>query len=98
MAGGLGLGLKSLVELHGGSVAARSDGPGTGTELIVRLPDCSDDCRTIEPPGSPGAPLAPPPSTRKRSVCCAESNCHFLGTALALPSSVDPDARVAFAG
>lgn len=31
MAGGLGLGLKSLVELHGGSVAARSDGPGTGT-------------------------------------------------------------------
>jgi signal transduction histidine kinase len=56
---GLGLGLalvKSLVELHGGSVAARSDGPGTGTELIVRLPDCCDDCPTIEPPRRPGAP------------------------------------------
>jgi PAS domain S-box-containing protein len=39
--GGLGLGLaisRALVEAHGGTIAASSDGPGQGSRLIVRLP------------------------------------------------------------
>ncbi|HEX6903124.1 MAG TPA: ATP-binding protein [Thermoanaerobaculia bacterium] len=39
--GGLGIGLtlvRQLVELHGGRVEARSDGPGHGSEFAVRLP------------------------------------------------------------
>jgi PAS domain S-box-containing protein len=39
--GGLGIGLslvRGLVTLHGGKVEAHSDGLGTGTEFIVRLP------------------------------------------------------------
>jgi CheY-like chemotaxis protein len=39
--GGLGIGLtlvQQLVKLHGGSVAARSDGLGHGSEFSVRLP------------------------------------------------------------
>jgi PAS domain S-box-containing protein len=39
--GGLGIGLaivRNLIERHGGSVAARSDGPGHGSEFEIRLP------------------------------------------------------------
>jgi CheY-like chemotaxis protein/nitrogen-specific signal transduction histidine kinase len=39
--GGMGLGLtlvRSLVQLHGGSVEARSEGPGCGSEFVVTLP------------------------------------------------------------
>ncbi|HWG30346.1 MAG TPA: ATP-binding protein [Steroidobacteraceae bacterium] len=55
--GGLGIGLtlvKLLVEMHGGSVEARSDGgPGEGAEFIVRLPSSEDAAAASFEPFAP---------------------------------------------
>jgi signal transduction histidine kinase/ActR/RegA family two-component response regulator len=54
---GLGVGLalvRRLVEMHGGNVAARSDGPGQGSEFVVRLPAVSGSARPIETALGPG--------------------------------------------
>ena len=50
--GGLGLGLsivKHLVELHGGSVAASSEGLGKGSRFEVRLPALDPAFASVEP-------------------------------------------------
>jgi PAS domain S-box-containing protein len=63
--GGLGLGLalvKSLVELHGGTVVACSDGPGRGSEFVVRLPGLPNaECRS--PIAAEAAPISNRQST-----------------------------------
>jgi two-component system, sensor histidine kinase len=69
--GGLGIGLtlvRNLVELHGGTIGATSDGPGQGSEFVVKLPLC------------PAVPLLsgkPPLSTasaRHRRILLVEDN------------------------
>jgi PAS domain S-box-containing protein len=65
--GGLGIGLtlaQRLVEMHGGSVEARSDGPGKGSEFIVRLPMAGDLQRKGPQGTAGGEELAAPPAQR----------------------------------
>jgi CheY-like chemotaxis protein len=52
---GLGVGLalvKTLVELHGGTVRAHSDGPNCGSEFVVRLP--VSEAQPPQPHAGPG--------------------------------------------
>jgi signal transduction histidine kinase/response regulator RpfG family c-di-GMP phosphodiesterase len=75
--GGLGLGLtlvRSLVEMHGGSVTAASAGVGKGSEFVVRLPLGAPEAHgEMKGTGHPG----PPPESveaRSRRVLVVEDN------------------------
>jgi two-component system CheB/CheR fusion protein len=62
---GLGVGLtlvKQLVEMHGGTVEAHSEGPGKGSEFVVRLPALPPEAVTKPRPPRPSlpAPVAAP--------------------------------------
>ena len=68
--GGLGIGLslvRRLIELHGGSVAADSAGPGQGSSFTIRLPGAE-----------PATPCPPPlmlaPDSGKPSILLIEDN------------------------
>jgi len=61
--GGLGIGLtlvRSLVAMHGGNVAVRSDGEGLGSEFIVRLPVRSTSTAGQREPGRPQTSVIAP--------------------------------------
>ena len=54
--GGLGIGLtlvRRLVELHGGTVEAHSEGPDKGSEFVIRLPFVAEVPADGAPPATP---------------------------------------------
>jgi signal transduction histidine kinase len=70
---GLGIGLalvRRLVELHGGSVQAFSEGPGTGSEFVVRLPLQAEPV-AVPPESAAGGGR---PAARPRRVLVVDDN------------------------
>jgi PAS domain S-box-containing protein len=70
--GGLGVGLalsRTLVELHGGTVEAKSAGLGKGSEFIVRIPALSAESTQVQP--SDGTTAT---AQKRRRVLIADDN------------------------
>ena len=93
--GGLGIGLtivRQLVELHGGHVEAHSEGPGRGSEFVVRLPLSAAALEELE------APRIPEAAVRSRRVLVVDDNAdaaQAMGTMLEL---LGHEVNVAFGG
>jgi signal transduction histidine kinase len=93
---GLGIGLtlvKRLVELHGGSVEARSEGLGRGSEFVIRLPACPVEASSRPAPVPERmAPVSP------RRVLVVDDNRDGADSLTTLLQLGGHDTRTAFDG
>jgi signal transduction histidine kinase/ActR/RegA family two-component response regulator len=93
---GLGVGLalaKRLVELHGGSIEARSEGLNRGSEFVVRLPMVAT---LIQPGANP--PQAAPKPVKSRRILLADDNVDFATTLATLLRGLGHDVHVTHNG
>ncbi len=92
--GGLGVGLTlvlQLVELHGGRVEAHSEGPGRGSEFVVRLPLPAE----LPPVAPSAAAAAAPAAAAARRVLVVDDNADAAETLAALLQVRGYEVRVA---
>jgi CheY-like chemotaxis protein len=96
--GGLGIGLalaRRLVELHGGSIEAKSDGEGKGAEFVVRLPRCDE--APAEPP-RPKPVVAGQATRTSFRVLVVDDNVDAAKTTQVFLQAQGHDVRCAFDG
>ncbi|MFM9436567.1 signal transduction histidine kinase [Janthinobacterium sp. CG_23.3] len=77
MASGLGIGLslaRTFAEMHGGSVLARSEGVGKGSEFLIRLPVVVLSRQPAEGGGA-RVDVAPTSAARAAQVLVVDDNC-----------------------
>jgi CheY-like chemotaxis protein/nitrogen-specific signal transduction histidine kinase len=96
--GGLGIGLtlvKRLVQMHEGSIEARSEGPGRGSEFVVRLPVAIEPSLGAERASGEGEQPAP---TSRRRILVVDDNRDAAQTLAELLELAGNDLRTAHDG
>lgn len=94
---GLGIGLslvKGLVEMHGGSIEARSSGPGGGSEFIVRLPLPDPEAGGL----ADGVATAARPTQIRHRILVVDDNRDSADTLAMLLSVMGNEVRTAYGG
>ena len=98
--GGLGLGLtiaRSLVKLHDGTIEARSDGRGKGSEFIITLPAIASALPAADSTDAPGVPVKATSRTGRR-VLVVDDNVDAARLIAAALDAVGHETRAAFDG
>ncbi|MDN3919480.1 hybrid sensor histidine kinase/response regulator [Roseateles violae] len=99
--GGLGIGLtlvKSLVELHGGRVAARSAGLGQGSTVVVHLPLLEPDQAGAAPAPLNGSAAGPAPEPGDQTVLIVDDNHDAADTLAELLGALGARPAIAYSG
>ncbi len=96
--GGLGIGLsivKRLVEMHGGTVEARSEGRGRGSEFVVRLPVLTPE---VQEPGLRSDGEEPAGAPVRRRILVADDNVDSAASLAMLLEFMGNEVRTAHDG
>jgi len=96
--GGLGIGLalaRRLVHMHGGTITVSSQGPGRGSEFVVRLPQVP---AAAAGEAFPAPPVAAPWVPIQRRVLVADDNQDAAEMMAALFEQLDCDVRAVHDG